>query len=168
VADNGFQPGQSPSDRRAAFDLARRLRELEATMLARTPKLFEAGGFAVTTAGVAISTVCQITVPAQTVAGRVAIWWHGGYYVASTGGDTFEIFAVRPLASISPITSIRMTIIAGAAERHGSIDMRHAVLPANTAETYAIKAQRTSGTGTLGFFSDSRYNRITALWVPEP
>jgi hypothetical protein len=29
VADNGFQPGQSPSDRRAAFDLARRLRNLE-------------------------------------------------------------------------------------------------------------------------------------------
>lgn len=30
MADNGFQPGQSPSDRRAAFDLRRQLRALEA------------------------------------------------------------------------------------------------------------------------------------------
>lgn len=135
------------------------------TVLPAKSKLFASAGGGGTTSGTAQLTVGSVTVPAQGVPGQVWVSVHA-YVSFTTTGDGFECFIADSDAPATAVVSARINV---PADPHDFNLAPHGVFPADgtDSETYLFRLERTAGSGTATAFNDSRYLRMTALWVPN-
>lgn len=175
AGSTGFQPRNTPAERRAFFDVDRRLRELpsaadiaaldarlDALEAAPRPKVFTATGTAGVTSGATAVTPCTLNIPAQPVAGKVMVQAYGRIDKSVVGdafsfnlyyGASIELASGWPLLNSSNVALVPL---------NGQF-----ALAAGTAATVFTWLQRyTGGTGTATYYAAYGLNHIDALWVP--
>lgn len=119
------------------------------------------GGSAQTSSGTTVLSVCTLTFPAQAVNG--VLQCTATLYVGmSIVNDQFEVglfVGVAQATGARPVTP-------GWGSENISITGQFATI-AGASLVIETKVQRLSGTGTISTFSDVRYNRIDAIWIPN-
>ena len=127
------------------------------------PKTFTANiSSAPVTSGTTTLVMWSLSIPAQDVAGTVLVWMLSGGN-QSVGTDIFDLGpSFDGGTNFSAIN--RRT---GTGTAPGTLINAYAALAASTAMTVSACAKRQSGTGTYAPSNDARFNKLTALWVPD-
>ena len=114
------------------------------------------------TSGTTTLVMWSLSIPAQTVAGTVLVWMLSSGN-QSVGTDVFDLGPSFDGGTNFSAISRRT----GTGTAPGNLISTHWTLTASTALTVSACAKRQSGTGAYAPSNDARFNKLTALWVPN-